>query len=280
MNRYISMFALAMGSILQTAAYTPAETNAVVEAALDYLQQVYPDNWETNFIEMADEEIPDTWINFLGGDETNGWTHAEKRAAFDWYLDSLGTTDCQQLSAIGKRRVRAALGQCDVLNHTNSWPYLRALALNPHGICREEAIELAIKFGTVNDDMTGFVEMIVTNVTGYTRSERGSSACGHYIDKILACEEATNTQDSAAFRALKMFYRNRCVDVAGSVALDVALKRLVSGYEASSNRLENAQFVLEHPACRPFDRQYFTPATNLLLSAPQPLPEVEVLRGL
>lgn len=280
MNRCIIMFALAMGSILRLFAYTPAETNAVVEDALDYLQQVYPDNWETNFIEMADEEIPDTWINFLGTDETNGWTHAEKRAAFDWYLDSLGTADCQRLSAIGKRRVRAALGQCDILNHTNSLPYLKALALNPRGICREEAIELAVKFGSVDDDMTRFVEMIVTNITGYTRSERGSSACGHYMEKILAYEEATNAQDSAAFRALKMFYRNRYVDVAGSIALDVALKRLVSEYEASSNRLENAQFVLGHPACMPFDRQYFTPVTNQLMSAPQPLPEVEALRGL
>ena len=104
MNKMTLMFLVVAGLLLRTLAHTPAETNAVVEAALDYLQQAYPDNWETNFIEVAEEEIPDTWMTFLGGDETNGWTHAEKRAAFDWYLASLGSADCRSLPAIGKRR--------------------------------------------------------------------------------------------------------------------------------------------------------------------------------
>ena len=43
----------------------------------------------------------------------------EKREEFDWYLNSLGMADCQQLPSIGMWRVRAALGQCDVLNHTD-----------------------------------------------------------------------------------------------------------------------------------------------------------------
>ena len=275
MNRYISMFALAMGSILQTAAYTPAETNAVVEAALDYLQQVYPDNWETNFIEMADEEIPDTWINFLGGDETNGWTYVEKRAAFDWYLNSLGTADCQQLSSIGKWRVRAALWQCDVLNYTNSWPYLKALALNPLGICREEAIELAIMFGPVNDTMTEFVESVLTNRVVFNEYER-NSACARYRKKFSETTCPIRDRDNA----VRMYYQHRYGDLVNDLRFDAVFSVFIDGYVNSSNRMEYALYILNHPDCGEKDRLYFTSVTNLLLNVAQPLCEVEALRGL
>ena len=276
MNKMTLMFLVVAGLLLRTLAHTPAETNAVVEAALDYLQQAYPDNWETNFIEVAEEEIPDTWMTFLGGDETNGWTHAEKRAAFDWYLASLGSADCRSLPAIGKWRIKATIGQCDLLNYTNSWPYMKALALNPRGVCYESAIELSIKFGPVDDAMTDFVETILTNVARYTSVERGASACGHYIDKIQTCAGSTNGQNSVVNRAIRMFYKNRRIDVAGCIVRDFAFNRLISSYEISSNRLADALYVLRHPACTAFDRTYFVSITNRLLSSGQPLRQLNI----
>ncbi|MCQ2394562.1 MAG: hypothetical protein MJ249_09765 [Kiritimatiellae bacterium] len=274
MNKVIFLATVAclMTMVVPSAhAHTLAETNAVVKAALDYLQQAYPDNWGTNnFIEVAADEIPDTWEYFLGGDETNGWTHAEKRAAFDWYLSSLGSTDCRSLPSDGQWRVKAAIAQCDTLNHTNAWPFLKALSLNPRGIHRDRAIQLAIRFGPVDDAMTDFVETIGTNVASYGYAERGTY-CAY--QKRLAAISTTNALECAVRdRAVRRFYQHRFgPSVAGAVSRDFLFRDYLAGYAQSSNRLEFACYVLGTQEGRVNDEEYFISVTNQLLSAGTPL---------
>ena len=94
------------------------------------------------------------------------------------------------MSGEDRNLVRAALIQCKSLHYTNCVPAMRALALNPRGIFRTRAITLAIEFGTVDSDMTTFVETIMTNSMDYILCER-KTASSKYASRLLTFN-ATN----------------------------------------------------------------------------------------
>ena len=176
MKKYLVGICLfAAASTLVASAHTTAESNAVVRAALNRALFFYPCDLES--LELpADIEEPNTWHGFLGGD-TNGWTFAEKKAAFDWYLTTLGTKDCKSLDCDEQEEIRIAVVRCDEFHYTNSALAMKALALNPNGICRDDAIELAIRYSPVDSSMTVFAETIITNTVGYTLMESGMASC-------------------------------------------------------------------------------------------------------
>ena len=88
-------------------------------------------------------------------------------AAFDWYLSTLGTNDCKSLDYFDKLYAEVAVGKCEQFNYTSAVNAMKALALNPKGICRDDAIGLVVKFSNVDDSTTAFVETIMTNSTIY-----------------------------------------------------------------------------------------------------------------
>ena len=199
-------------------------------------------------------------------------------AAFDWYLSTLGTNDCQSMDHFGRTDVMVAVGKCEQFDYTNSAPALKALALNPRGGCREDAIALTIRFMPVDDAMTEFVETIMTNSTGYSLQERGTASC-RYADRLLSFNATNEAQSNIVQRAVLMFYRNRLAASASYSIVDRLFVRNIDSYEMSSNRLEHALNALSLPNCVSPARRTFTSVTNQLLSSGQPLPWIEVGTG-
>ena len=141
--RAMSCFFALIWTVYNLQAHTTAESNMVVRCALQCA--AYGGSCRPHIDLPYDVNPPNTWQGFLGGD-TNGWTLAEKKAAFDWYLVTLGTKDCR-IGGIGERdEIDAAVSRCLVLNYTNAVPALKALALNPNGVVRDDAIKVVMKF--------------------------------------------------------------------------------------------------------------------------------------
>ena len=256
--------------------FSQAATNRVVRRILYRAMRLsgchtIPDEGEPYNL---DEDLG-TWHGFLGVDETNGWTVAAKKAAFDWYLSTLGSCDCRSLSRRDKLLVLNAVEMCGMLAYTNAAPSLRSLALNPNGIHRDVALATALKFSSVDDSTTQFVESILTNVTQYTAGERVVCYL-EYADRIRGMQNIANTP---AYNAMLVFYRNRMVDRVGAPSVDRLLTTHLQGYGQSSNRLETAMFMLSETNALPLFVEYFTSVTNQLLSSGQPLPWINVGTG-
>ena len=257
-------------------AFSPAETNRVARKLVYRAMRLsgchtIPDEGEPY---NPDEDLG-TWHGFLGVDETNGWTVAAKKAAFDWYLSTLGSCDCRSLSRRDKLLVLNAVEMCGMLAYTNATPSLRSLALNPNGIHRDVALATALKFSSVDDSTTQFVESILTNVTQYTAGERVVCYL-EYADRIRGMQNIANTP---AYNAMLVFYRNRMVDRVGAPSADRLFTTHLQGYGQSSNRLETAMFMLSETNALPRFVEYFTSVTNQLLSSGQPLPWINMGGG-
>jgi len=256
-------------------AFSPAETNRVARRLIHRAMRLsscptIPDEGE---LYNPDEDLG-TWHGFLGGDETNGWTVAAKKAAFDWYLSTLGSCDCRSLPPMDKLLVLNAVEMCEALAYTNAVPSLKSLALNPLGIHRDVAMTTTLKLSPIDDTTTQFVEYILTNTVQYTAGERLVCYWG-YARRLRNEVEPGDVYG----RAVRMFYRNRMVDWIGGMTVDRLLSEHIDGYANSSNRLDTALFMLAPTNMRPQFVEYFTSVTNQLLSSGQPLPWIYVGTG-
>ena len=260
---------------LDSCAFSTAETNQVARRLLRRASILSSDCRVAEDWEMCDPNLDlDSWHGFLGGDETNGWTTAAKKSAFDWYLSTLGTNNLRLLEGRDRRLVMMALAQCEALAYTNAVPSLKALVFNPMGIYRDVAMTTALKLSPINDEATQFVECILTNTTQYTAGER--LVCYWVYARRLRNEVEPG---DVYGRAVRMFYRNRMVDWIGGMTVDRLLSEHIDGYIVSSNRLDTALFMLTPTNTRPQFVEYFTSVTNQLLSSGQPLPWIEVGNG-
>ena len=269
--------AITIATAFSATAHTTDESNMVVRAALYGALTFYPDNIEDGLVLPPGVEEPNTWHGFLGGD-TNGWTLAEKQAAFDWYLTTLGTNDCISLDEIQQEEIGIAIDMCDEFNHSNSVSSLKALALNPRGIYRNEAIELVIKFSDVDDSITSFVDTIMTNKTEYTFKEQGT-ASARYASRLLSFNATNAARLAARDAAVRMLYRNRLLESGTDAIIDEVFLKYINGYASSSNRLAYAINAFSYPTCARILGDYFTSVTNQLLSSGQPLPWINVGGG-
>ena len=271
-KKVMALLALSISFAVASArAHTYDETNDVVYAALDRAAFYYDDlPWGAP---PDNDPPPTTWRGFLGAD-TNGWTLAGKMAAFDWYLSTLATNDCETLDESDELYARVALGKCEWFNYTNSVNAMKALALNPKGVYREWAINLAVRFSPIDNNTTEFVETIITNISGYTSGER--VGCYWEYAKKLQQDPCTN---GTCASALSMFYRNRKVSGTGAATLDRLFSDKIAGYANSSNRLDTALSMLMVTNMRPQFIEYFVGVTNQLLSSGQPLPWINVGGG-
>ena len=213
-------------------AFCTAETNRVARRLIHRAMRLsgcheIPDEGE---LYNPDEDIG-TWHGFLGSDETNGWTVAAKKAAFDWYLSTLGSCDCQALSPKDWRLVLNAVEMCEALAYTNSVPSLKALALNPRGIHRDVALATALKFSPIDDSTTQFVETILTNTMQYTSGERAVCYI-EYADRIRNMQDIVYTP---AYNAMLIFYRNRMAARVGAPAVDRLLTTHLQSLPSPTN---------------------------------------------
>ena len=275
-KKVMALLALSISFAVASAwAHTYDETNDVVYAALSRASSYYDDLLEGSPPDK--DPPPTTWRGFLGAD-TNGWTLAGKMAAFDWYLSPLATNDCETLDDFDELYARVAIEKCEEFNYTNSVNAMKALALNPKGICRDDAIGLVVKFGNVDDSTTAFVEAIMTNSTGYSIMERGTASC-QYADRLLSFNATNECQQMVVGNAVEMFYRNRMLAPNAFSIIDHLFVKYIDNYVMSSNRLEHALYSLSLPDCGPIAKRRFTSVTNQLLSSGQPLPWINVGGG-
>ena len=135
-----------------------------------------------------------------------------------------------------------------------------------------------MKFGTVDNATTAFVESIITNSIGYCLNERRSASC-QYADKLLSLTVTNECQWAAASDAVAMFYKNRMLAPNAFSIIDRLFVRYIDDYAMSSNRLEHALNALSFPDCGPVTKRKFTSVTNQLLSSGQPLPWINVGGG-
>ena len=273
-----SVLSIAVGVLFASCAAVerlPTGTNEVVHTILDRIL------YAASYDDLEDGTIPEwvadvmiasrTWPGFLGLAGDCGLTQDERKAAFARYLSALGTNDCAALPGMEKERVRIALAQCDRLHYAEAAPSYKALALNPKGIYRDRAIRLTLKYSTVDDATTEFIETIITNVSKYSSGER-VECYWEYADKLRQ-DPCTN---GACASALSMFYNNRKVSGTGATTLDRLFSDKIAGYAHSSNRLDTALSMLTVTNMRPQFIEYFNSVTNQLLSSGQPLPWINV----
>ncbi len=275
-KKVMALLALSISFAVASAwAHTYDETNDVVYAALSRAASYYDDLLEGS--PPDNDPPPTTWRGFLGAD-TNGWTLAGKMAAFDWYLSTLATNDCETLDDFDELYARVAIGKCEEFNYTNSVNAMKALALNPKGVERKSAIELVLKFSPIDNATTAFVETIMTNSTSYNFIEQGK-ASAHYADRLLSFNATNATQLAAKDAAVRMFYRNRLLESGTDAIIDEVFLKYIDGYGSSSNRLEYALHSFSYPKCARIFGDYFSSVTNQLLSSGQPLPWINVGGG-
>ena len=275
-KKVMALLALSISFAVASAwAHTYDETNDVVYAALSRASSYYDDLLEGSPPDK--DPPPTTWRGFLGAD-TNGWTLAGKMAAFDWYLSTLATNDCETLDDFDELYARVAIGKCEEFNYTNSASAMKALALNPRGIERNDAIRLAIRFSSVDDAMTAFVETIMTNSASYNFREQGT-ASALYAKKLLSFNAINAAQLASRDAGVRMLYRNRLLESGTDAIIDEVFIKYIDGYGSSSNRLEYATNSFSYPDCAEIFGDYFTSVTNQLLSSGQPLHWINMSGG-
>ena len=257
-------------------AHTEAETNAVAKSMLEFVLLSVNDNLDD--VVPGEQEAIVTWPSFLKLGESEGWTQSEKKAAFAWYLSMLGTNDCTSLSATDKELVRIALSKCEEFGYAEAVSSYKALALNPKGVYRYRAINLALKYGPVDDSTTAFVETIMTNTPSYNFMEQGA-ASSYYASRLLSFNATNAIQIASRDAGVRMFYRNRLLESGTDAIIDKLFLKYIDGYGSSSNRLEYAINSFSYPKCAEIFGDYFTSVTNQLLSSGQPLPWIEVGGG-
>lgn len=222
------------------------------------------------------------------GAETNDFTFAENRAAFDYFLTTLATNDCQRgvshLTSADEMRslwaeedaYRGLFMLLKDIGYTNACPHLRGLALNPRGIMRVDAIKLAVQLGAVDSEATGFVENIITNSADCLGWRERGYAYSEYAKKVHSCSNRNDVCEHAA----EMFYRNRWMDWRIAPSCDTVLSSVIDGYAQSSNRLEYANWVLRSTQGLGWGAySRFVSITNQLLSSGQPLRQLTIGEG-
>ena len=153
---------------------------------------------------------------------------------------------------------------------------LRAYARNPTAIDRLDVIDMAVRFGDIDESSASFMEEIVTNNTLFTYADI-RWAIPSYCHKLLAIN--TNDTEAVAIRnrGARLFYANR-LEWKDASALDDVFVAALPGYAFSSNRLEYANHVLSWTTNHDWRamRDHFVAITNLLLQSGHPLNVISV----
>ena len=209
------------------------------------------------------------------GINVNGWTVDEKKDACDAYIRYIATTNCEDEGSQDHVASISAIEQCSWMSRTNELASMRQFVLNTQHPFRRRITYDVVALSPLDDTTTDFVEAIVTNVSRFSRYERGG-ALARYEDKIIGADLSNSELSNACNNAVRMFYRNRLLSVVGADSFDPVLTTRLPGYALSSNRLETALFVLSQTNCTQRLREYCTNITNQLLSSGQPLTVLDV----
>lgn len=276
MKRFSVMLFLLLASFV-AAAHTPADTNRVIVSMLS--SRMLDARLKGGRFVTQPHTIRDQTLFFRG---KNGWTEEEKRGAFDWYLAHPEEANQLKSYRLGVGVTSAAIRQCLDMNYTNAIPMIAAIVSGTNTFYRGVAIRTLVSWVHPSAEMTDMVCGIMTNVDCYTADER-RFACDEYAKKVknLSADDPTaaNIRNAAVARlyAIRHDWRN-------GPRLDWLFSECVSGYSTSSNRLSYVTEILDgfpqDDTTLSIARSRLQSITNQLMTAAQPLPEVEALRGL
>ena len=209
------------------------------------------------------------------GINIDGWTVDEKKEAFDAYIRYIATTNCANEESPDHVAAISAIEQCCWMSRTNELASIRQFVLNTQHPYRFLITKPVIELGGLDNASIDFAEAVATNVTEFSRGERGV-AFGMLSKKLSQANVGDLDVSNACNRITSMFYRNKQLSVAGALSIDKLLAERLNGYAASSNRLETALFVLSQTNRTDRVTEHFTTITNQLLSSGQPLNMITV----
>jgi len=215
--------------------HTSAETNHLVWALLARARPHFDNVADPENVYITpDFGNPDVFFSMR---TDASWTRAEKEFAFNAFLESMYQidfgSDCQ-IGKVGVPNPFAAVSQCLEMKYTNAVPAIRRLALNPtlQGPYRRKVLNQCIALAPVNDDMTRFIEVFLTNRTTYTWRDR--RVAFDYVDKVMSSSASNLVPRVVINRAVLMFYNARIDDDWEYVAtLDSFLSAYDSDYAVS-----------------------------------------------
>ena len=237
---------------------------------------------EADLVAAKNSDDPVYHWNYMSQDDffdffvTNSWTRADCQTAFDRYLSWVSTNDMSAVDSQEREFAAGAMGQVECMKYTNALSTVRTYALNPTAADRRDVVDMAVRFGGVDEPSASFVEEIVTNKSQFSHADIGW-AIPSYCKKLLS----VNTDDAAAAsirtRGARLFYANR-LDWQDSSVLDDLFVAAFPGYDFSSNRLDYANYVLSWATNNDWRamRDHFVAITNQLHSSGRPLVELNL----
>lgn len=296
MNRFL--IAVMLSAAVHTAqAWTVAETNAVVRelVSIAALQLESEASIESDCIIDPPTPAVTTYESLFATNRQarlpywNQWTSAERQIAFENFLyeTSRGVShaeipaDKAFLFCLDRDFAGAFIPARDVLTATN-------VAVE----CRSVAASIYTKFAAPTENRTRFVESLLTNKVVYA-DKRAKFLWDVGLDgeRAVRCNlvmglcEALGRDYDAGFtdvvmRASSMLYRN-ADEPYNAYDMDQLFLKVFPSYAVSSNRLVVAMLGLKpglnEGVADDSGVNVFSPITNQLLNATQPLPVVEGL---
>ena len=287
MKRMVIFAVLAVGlAVRQLPGWTEAETNAVtrwlatniaMNASGDCEPVEDPNDGQGD---IPNDELLPTFESLFtvsgDGDPSHGWTIAEKKAAFDSYLSTFPSIADEGLRSNAGVEAAYVLNFCVEKGYTNALGCAKEVlaATNTPAICKRVAADMFKKFADSSDETMEYIQCVLTNANCLSDYNARIAFFDSSIVKLnAACDRgATNVVRRVASTLLGALNGDPA-----SMSLDALLLRVCEGYGGSSNRLAIACGTL---AAHPENQvvvSYFSPITNQLLNAVQPLPAVEGL---
>ena len=286
-------------------AWTEAETNSVVHELIrlyGHRIAVERQNWikagnviDCGAVDGVMEELPrferiawptaESLFGYSASTNVPGygdWTPRDRHCAFWNLLSSL--TNCNW-SAAQQSEVQDAIGELEIcrgLEFTNATSVARELAHSaktPMPV-RVTAVQMFFELSGDRQGRNALSACILTNGIAHTVGDGRDMNLLREGVYALQCDALNGdinlNHTNGVHESARMLYSNlefpsRAID------LDSLLLKLYPMYIISSNRLAVAQKGLS--AKRPTMQlvEYFSPITNLLMNAAQPLPEVDGL---
>ena len=209
------------------------------------------------------------------------WTYAEREKAFGAFLSSLSHTNRAFATQDFIRAGSYAFLCCSEKKYTNALDSAMRILSSRDAPCKDAALEYLTRTAVPSDEITTVMMSVQTNRYDFSREVR-NRALSAYVEKLNSLPDMDRSVVSNAARAV---YGEREV-VDHLRAVDLLLLNAFPNYVCSSNRLVIANLAIAHANEESISVEgrlisdYFSPITNQLMNAKQPLPEIESLRGL
>ena len=290
------LFSFAISSAL---AWTEAETNSVVHELIrlyGHRAAVERQNWlkagnviDCGLVDGVMEELPrferiawPTAEDLFGYEMStnvpgwNEWSSSDRRNAFGKFISGLTNCNWAVVQQLEIEDAVNALELCRGLGCTNATPVAKEMTMSvdaPMSV-RIAAAQLYFELSGNQLERDALTEAIVTNK--HVQDTRLFREGVYALQCNALSEDYDENRTNGVHESARMLYSNlefpsRAED------LDALLLKIYPTYSMSSNRLVVAQKGLSNNRPARSLVEYFSPITNQLLNAAQPLPVVDGL---